>query len=84
MSRVTKHPKWAKGNKMKEKNYKIWECKIVVPEDAKLPRGFDAPPRQAVKNAIYDAGIDIVACFSGWDGELTKPEREVIETKNIT
>lgn len=31
---------------------KVWECKIVVPEDAILPNAFDSVPRHAAINAI--------------------------------
>ena len=48
---------------------KIWDCKIIVSGDSKLPNGFDAPPRRAAINAIENSGIDILSCSSGWGGE---------------
>lgn len=57
-------------------HYKVWECKIVVPADTELPFGFDSPPRSAAKAAVEDEGIEIVACYSGWGGTLTKDEKE--------
>ena len=65
----------------KKENYKVWECRIVVPENAEMPMGFDLPPRTAAQNAVYDAGIKVVACFSGWGKSVTDTEREVIEQK---
>jgi hypothetical protein len=57
--------------------YKIWDCKIVVPMDAQLPEGFDSPPRRAAMDAVERAGIPVLACFSGWAGNLT-PTQEVV------
>lgn len=54
--------------------YKIWECKLVVPIEAELPRGFDSVPRSAVINSVEASGIKVIACFSGWGGRLTKDE----------
>lgn len=51
----------------------VWECKIVIPK-GELPPGFDAPPRQAVINAIESAGIEVIGCSSGWGGSLTEDE----------
>lgn len=59
-------------------DYQVWECRIVVPAGAELPRGFDAPPRSAAQAAVAAAGIDAVACFSGWGGKPTAGELSVI------
>ena len=59
---------------------KVWACKIVVPF-SHHPDGFDSPPRMAACQAIEKAGIPILACFSGWDGEIDEIERKIIEQK---
>ena len=59
--------------------YKVWDCKIVVPYDAELPNGFDSPPRSAAIEAVLDAGIEVIACSSGWGGTLSKKQIELIE-----
>ena len=59
--------------------YRVWACKIVVPADVELPSGFDAPPRGAAQQAVEDAGIEVLGCFSGWAGSLTEGERKVLE-----
>ena len=61
------------------KKYQVWECKIVVPIDSNLPDGFDQPPREASIEAIEDAGIRVISCFSGWGGELDDIEIQVLE-----
>lgn len=58
------------------KKVKVWECKIIVPEDAELPLGFDYPPRSAAVDAIEKAGIEVLGCSSGWGGTLTAGEQE--------
>jgi len=59
--------------------YQIWECKIVVPEDAVFPEGFDFPPRHAAMQAVEDAGITVIDCFSGWGSCLTDTEKEIVD-----
>lgn len=59
--------------------YQVWECKIVVPADAKLPDGFDQPPRRAALNAVEKSDINVLACFSGWGGQLTACEEEYVD-----
>lgn len=56
--------------------YQVWTCKIVVPKDVELPKGFDSPPRQAAIKAISEAGVEVLGCSSGWGGTLTKGELE--------
>lgn len=63
------------------KKVKVWECKIVVPEDAKFPPGFDFPPRAAAIKAITDAGVTVIGCASGWGGTLTREEQEAFEAQ---
>ncbi len=59
--------------------YRVWECKAVVRGDASLPNGFDFPPREAATDAIHNAGIPIVTCFSGWGGSLSEAERKLAD-----
>jgi len=58
--------------------YKVWNCKIVMPYDAELPSGFDRPPRRVAIEAVENAGVHVISCFSGWGGTLTKTELEVL------
>ena len=58
--------------------YQVWECKIVVPINARLPMGFDSPPRTAAIEAVESAGVEVLACFSGWGGTLTETQAEVL------
>lgn len=64
-------------------SYKVWECHLVISKNKKLPDGFNTPPRRAAIEAVEKAGIEVLACFSGWGGSLTKTEREVMETSKI-
>lgn len=59
--------------------FKVWDCKIVVPEDAALPEGFDAPPMSAAMRAVSAAGVPVLACFSGWAGKLTPVQQGFVE-----
>ena len=63
---------------MSEKKYKVWTCRIIVP-DVELPDGFDFPPRMAAQNAIESAGIPVILNSSGWGGEATKGDIEYIK-----
>jgi len=55
----------------------IWECKIGRAED--LPRGADAPLRQAVEAAYLElTGRRADFCFSGWGAVLTDAEQEAV------
>lgn len=61
---------------------KIWECKIGEVDAARLPRGSDAPMRQAVQRAYRElTGEWPEFTFSGWGGELTEAERAVVEDR---
>ena len=64
---------------MSSAKYRVWECKIVVPGDAKLPRAFDGPPRNAAISAVETVGIRVIGCFSGWGGRLSEPQVSVLE-----
>lgn len=57
---------------------KVWQCRIMVPDDVELPLGFDAPPRQAAIKAVEKAGVEVIACFSGWGNKETVLERAII------
>jgi len=62
---------------------KIWDCKIGEIEAAKLPLGSDSPMRQAVKKAYFElTGQEPNFVLSGWGGELTDMEREIVEEPN--
>ncbi len=61
---------------MKE-NFKVWDCKIVLAGDSKIPSGFDSPPRIAAQEAIEDAGFEVISNFSGWGGILDGWQLEV-------
>jgi len=63
----------------KEQGYRIWECKIVVLGERELPDGFDSPPRRAAIEAVEKHGIEVISCFSGWGGRLTKTEKEMVD-----
>ena len=65
------------------KKVKVWECKIIVDEDAELPVAFDNPPRQAAINAIEKYGIKVIGCYSGWGGTLTKEEKEAFNAQSV-
>jgi hypothetical protein len=59
--------------------FEVWDCKIVVANDAKLPDDFDFPPRCAAIEAVAAAGVEVLDCFSGWGGTLTEIERRIVE-----
>lgn len=52
---------------MNTTDYEVWQCKIVVRKDSKFPDDFDLPPRTAAIESIESTGIEVIACFSGWD-----------------
>jgi hypothetical protein len=63
---------------MKNKDYKVWDCKIVIKGDCELPKGFDSPPRMAAEKAIERAGFEVLANFSGWGGEMNINQMEIV------
>ena len=61
---------------------KIWSCKIggLIPED--VPPGSDWPMRKAIQKACKEiTGVEHEFTFSGWDAELTEPERAANEDR---
>lgn len=65
------------------KKVKVWECKILVPEDAELPPGFDFPPRRAAIEAVDQAGIRVLGCSSGWNATLTEGEQAAFQAQAV-
>lgn len=59
--------------------YKVWNCKIVVPNDVELPQGFDSPPRRAAIEIIENYDVPVISCFSGWDGKLTDEQERFVD-----
>lgn len=60
----------------------IWECKIGIAGDVKLPPGADGPMRDAVARAYRElTGQDAEFLFSGWGAELSRGEQEVVNEK---
>lgn len=58
---------------------KTWECKIGEIPNALLPKGADAPMRQAVERAYEElTGRSPDFILSGWGAELTRDEREAV------
>lgn len=64
---------------MAENKYQVWECKIVIPFDSKVPNDFDRPPRRAAIEAVEKAGIEVLECFSGWGGKLSEIETDIAD-----
>lgn len=63
--------------------FKVWQCKIVVSKDARLPIAFDDSPWSAAIKAVESAGIPVLYCFSGWDGCLTPSERDIVVRERV-
>lgn len=60
----------------------IWSCKVGTDAGVLLPPGCDAPMRRAVKAAFVAlAGVEPDFTFSGWGGQLTEPERAVVDNR---
>lgn len=60
----------------------IWECKIGECNYSKLPKGSDTPMRNAIAKEYKKlTGEDPIFIFSGWNAELTEPERAVVEDR---
>lgn len=68
------------------KRYRVWTCKLVVEEsdDKLLPMGCDLPPRQAAIAAVERLGFEVLSMFSGWGGNLTEVERQIVEERSGT
>lgn len=58
--------------------FDIWHCKLVTKRFPKHDRPTDSFPRFSLINACSDeyGGENIITCFSGWGGSLTKSELE--------
>ena len=67
---------------MADTNRGIWTCKIGEVDRAKLPSGSDNYMRDALGD-VYESlvGERPTFIFSGWGGELTEPERAVVEDR---
>lgn len=64
-----------------EGSERIWTCKIGGKVNG-LPKGADGPMRRAVQECFARmTGYEAEFCFSGWGGELTEPERAVVENR---
>jgi hypothetical protein len=60
-------------------NKAIWNCKIGEVNRKKLPQDSDVPMRKVVREAYLKlTGEEPVFVFSGWGGELTPEERDVV------
>ena len=63
---------------------KVWQCKLVLPEDANLPDGADLPMRQALQSACEElTGQQPIDIFSGWGGKLTKIEQRLVRSNDF-
>jgi len=72
---VNAREKWHSGKALAP--LKIWTCKIGEVVD--VPHGADGPMRDAVERAYMEiTGKRPEFCFSGWGGELTQVERDVV------
>jgi hypothetical protein len=62
----------------------IWTCKIGDANVALL-NGPDFPMREAVRKAYFElTGLQPNFIFSGWGGQLTEAEQEVVNlTKEL-
>lgn len=67
-----------KPQRRRAREWQVWECRIIVPA-GKLPYGLDWPPRAAAVTAIESAGVEVLACYSGWAASLPGPiERDFV------
>ena len=58
----------------------VWQCKIGILGNLKLPPGSDFPMRRAVERAFFEVtGVHAEFIFSGWGGELSEEERKVVK-----
>ena len=62
-----------------DKEFDVWECKLVIDGDLPRIKGFDAIPRMAAIEAVEDAGRKVISCFTGWGGKLDVFEKELVE-----
>lgn len=54
----------------------IWDCTVIIHNEEldDLPIGADAPPRQAVIEAIENLGLSIHSVSSGWGADESTPK----------
>ena len=61
---------------------KIWDCKIGEIDEEKLSSGSNSPMRKAVRQAYKElTGEEPKFIFSGWGGNLTKIERDIVNSR---
>jgi len=61
---------------------RVWQCKVVLPDDIELPDGADSPMREAVRSACEEmTGRLPTDIFSGWDGSLTEIEQRFVRNQ---
>jgi hypothetical protein len=64
-----------------EGHERVWSCKIGGKVTG-LPKGADWAMRRAVAECFARlTGYEAEFCFSGWGGELSEPERAVVENR---
>lgn len=68
---------------MAERKYKSWVCEVVVPADAKLPKGFDGLMRAAIDEVILARNdcLSEAHVFSGWGNVPTEAMVATIEDR---
>jgi hypothetical protein len=70
------------SNILPENSKNIWSCKIGGISN--LPVAADSPMREAICTAYKNlTGEEPKFIFSGWDAELTEPERAIVENRPI-
>lgn len=52
-----------------------------MPEGTVFPEGFDSVPRRAAIDAIEEAGIEVLSCFSGWGGKLSEIQSGIVDDR---
>lgn len=68
-----------------EPNKNVWECKIGYALDKELPKGADAPLRNAVENAFEKmTGDEADFVTSGWGAILAPGEEHEINTGEVS
>lgn len=61
------------------KRYVVWTCHIGVEAPCPLPLSADFPMRERVMEAFLDVtGVPAVAVFSGWGGDFTEAQKDLI------
>lgn len=66
--------------KLEGNNLKVWDCKIGYGDSMKLPDGADLPMRVAIQEAFKKlTGEYPEFIFSGWGGQLTPIEKQLVD-----